>query len=128
MPGFYLAIPCIWEGKALNAKNWRAIDRDGYAATFPRYAAQVALYQFFFNKLNPALITCVNADTCEILHFLLPFNAALAERTIERVKAIIAATQAGDLLPRAYSDPDDWRCCVCGHRNRCWGAAYASGS
>src|SRR5262245_44411 len=29
LPGAYLIFPLIWERKATNAKNWRAIERDG---------------------------------------------------------------------------------------------------
>ena len=64
-PGVELATPALWEHKALNAKNFRAVERDGLAKVFPRYAAQVALYQAFLDVTNPALVTIVNADTCE---------------------------------------------------------------
>jgi hypothetical protein len=57
MPGVHVAVPCVWECKALNRKNWRAVNKDGFAKTFPRYATQVAVYQHFLNKSNPALIT-----------------------------------------------------------------------
>jgi hypothetical protein len=120
MPGAYLAPPCVWECKALNAKNFRAVVRDGLAKVFPKYAVQIALYQRFFDKTNPALVTCVNADTCEPLHFTLPFNAERAERGIDRAAAIIAATRAGELLPRFTTDPEDWRCKICAFREKCW--------
>ena len=71
LPGAYLPFPCVWEAKALNAKNWRAVARDGLATVFPRYAVQVAIYQFYLGKPNPALITCVNANTCEVAAFRL---------------------------------------------------------
>src|SRR5215472_14961813 len=44
LPGAYLIYPLVWEHKAVNAKNWRAVERDGLEKTFPQYAAQVALY------------------------------------------------------------------------------------
>jgi hypothetical protein len=120
LPGVYFVFPAIWECKALNAKNWRAVDRDGFAKTFPRYATQVALYQRYLNKPNPALVTCVNADTCEALHFALPFSAERAAAETERAALIIEATRAGELLPRFTNDPNDWRCRICAHRERCW--------
>ena len=43
LPGAYLIYPLIWEHKAVNAKNWRAVERDGLEKAFPQYAAQVAL-------------------------------------------------------------------------------------
>ena len=123
LPGVYLPLPCVWEAKALNAKNFRAVDKNGFAQVFPRYAIQVALYQRFLDKTNPALITCVNADTCEVLHLALPFSAKLADEAVERARTIIAATRAGELLPRFTSNSDDWRCKICSHRQRCWGSS-----
>ena len=93
MPGAYLALPCVWEHKALNAKNFRAVARDGLARIFPRYSVQVCLYQKFLDKMNPALVTCVNSDTCETLHFALPYDAELAGLWTERAAEIIAATR-----------------------------------
>jgi hypothetical protein len=126
MPGSYLATPCVWECKGLNNKNFRAVARDGLERTFPRYAAQIWIYQKYLDKLNPALFTCVNADTCEQLNFSFPYNAALADLWTERAAGINAATRKGELLPRAYSDPQDWRCRICSHHTRCWGGGNAS--
>jgi hypothetical protein len=120
MPGAYLALPCVWECKALNAKNFRAVARDGLTKVFPRYSVQISLYQRFLAKENAALVTCVNADTCELLHFTLPFDQATAELWTARAADIIAATRKGDLLPRFTSNSNDWRCRICGHRERCW--------
>jgi hypothetical protein len=119
MPEAY-AFPCVWECKALNAKNWRAVERDGFAKVFPRYAVQISLYQAHLHKQNPALVTCVNADTCELLHFSLPFNDAMASLWTGRAAEIIAATRKGELLPRFTNDPTDWRCRICDQRDRCW--------
>jgi hypothetical protein len=121
MPGIHFPLPAIWEAKALNAKNWRAVARDDLAKVFPKYAVQVAVYQYFLGKPNAALITCVNADTCEVLHFSLPFNATRAALAIERAERIVAATRAGELLPRFTDNPNDLRCRLCNFRPRCWG-------
>ena len=122
LPRVYLPTPCVWEHKAINSKNFRAVVRDGFPRTFPRYGVQVALYQRFLDKPNPALISVVNADTCETLHFTLPYDARLAETWVERAAGIIAATRRGELLPRAYDSPEDWRCKICEFTHaRCWG-------
>jgi hypothetical protein len=120
LPGTYLIHPAIWECKAINARGWRAVERDGLEKTFPQYAAQVALYQAYLDITNPALFTAVNADTCERLHLLVPFNAERAQLWSDRAVNIIEATRAGELLPRAYDDPADWRCRICPHKERCW--------
>jgi hypothetical protein len=116
----YVNYPFIWECKALNAKNWRALAKHGLEKEFPRYAAQVALYQAYLRLHNPALFSAINVDTCEQLHFWVPFNAERAQLWSDRAANIIAATRAGELLPRSYKDSTDWHCRVCPHRERCW--------
>jgi hypothetical protein len=115
--------PAVWECKAVNNKNFRAVARNGFAETFPRYAIQVSIYQRFLSKTNPALITCVNANNCEVLHLALPFDAKRAQQAVDRADLIIAATRAGELLPRLTNDSSDWRCRVCSHHKRCWGTS-----
>jgi hypothetical protein len=114
-----LTTPAVWEHKALNAKNFKAVERDGLAKVFPRYAGQVAIYQSFLDVLNPALITIVNSDTCERLHFTVAFDARLAQETIDRAVEVIRATRAGELLPRLDPELEDFRCKMCSHRERC---------
>ena len=115
-----LRYPCIWEHKCLNAKGWRAIERDGLSGLYAVYAAQVAVYQAYLDVTNAALFSVVNADTCERLHFLVPFDAALAQATSDRAVTIIEATKAGELLPRIREDPQDWHCRMCPFARRCW--------
>jgi hypothetical protein len=115
-----LHYPCIWEHKCLKAKGWKAVERDGLTGLYASYAGQVVLYQAYLDCTNPALFTVLNADTCERVHFLIPFDAALAQTMSDRAVTVIQATKAGELLPRITDDPDDWRCKMCGHRERCW--------
>jgi len=117
----YVNYPFVWECKGLNSKNWRALSRNGLEKEFPRYAAQVALYQAYLKLTNPALFSAINADTCELLHFWVPFDAERAQLWSDRAANIIAATRAGDLLPRAYKDPEKFPCKICPHVARCWG-------
>jgi len=120
LPGTYLIYPLIWEHKALGSKGWKKLERDGLIKAFPEYAAQVALYQAYLNITNAAFFTALNADTCERIHFLVPFDAERAQAAIDRAVAIIEASRAGHLLPRFTDDADDWRCVMCSHRDRCW--------
>jgi hypothetical protein len=121
LPGVHLMLPAIWECKMIYAKGWRALVKDGLAKTYPKYATQIALYQHYLDKQNPALLTAINADSCEALHLLVPYDRARAEQAIERIVEVIAATKEERLLERAYSDPSDFRCVSgCGHASRCW--------
>jgi hypothetical protein len=116
-----IGYPCLWEHKAVNAKGWRGLDRDGLVKAYPQYAAQVSLYQHFLGvEENPAIFTVVNADTCERLHILVPYDAGLTRATIKRAETVIEATRAGELLPRFTTNQDNWRCRMCGHKDRCW--------
>ena len=115
-----LIYPCVWEHKALKAKSWRAIERDGLTGLYEVYAAQVAIYQAYLDVVHPALFTITNADTCERLSFLVPFNPVLAQAMSDRAVTVIEATRAGELLPRVTDDPDHWICRMCAHKNRCW--------
>jgi hypothetical protein len=111
----------LWEHKALGAKGYRSIERDGLEKAYPAYAAQISLYQYFLGvDENPAILTVVNADTVERLHLLVPFDAERARAWVQRAETIITATRAGELLARLTDDQDDWRCKMCGHRERCW--------
>src|SRR5262245_29906979 len=60
LPGTYLIYPAIWEHKALNAKGWRDVERDGLEKNHSHYLAQVSLYQAYLNITNPALFTVTN--------------------------------------------------------------------
>jgi hypothetical protein len=115
-----LKYPAIWEHKTLKAKGWKAIERDGLTGLYAPYGGQVALYQAYLDCTNAALFTVLNADSCERLHFLVPFDAQLAQLTSDRAVTIIQATRAGELLSRISEDPEDWRCRMCSHRERCW--------
>jgi hypothetical protein len=118
LPG--LRYPCIWEHKCLGAKGWKAIERNGLTGLYEPYAAQVAIYQAYLDVTNPALFSIVNADSCERLHFPVPFDAELAQQFSDRAVTVIEATRAGELLPRITEDPTDWRCKMCSHKERCW--------
>jgi len=54
LPGAYLIYPCLWEHKAINAKGWRALERDGLEKAYPQYYAQCLLYMAYLNVTNPA--------------------------------------------------------------------------
>jgi hypothetical protein len=119
LPG--VGYPCLWEHKCLGAKGWRSIEREGVEKAYPQYAAQVWIYQAYLDITeHPALFTVTNADTCERLHVIVPFNAEQAQACSDRAVTVIQATQAGELLPRITDDSTGWHCKMCGHHERCW--------
>ncbi|EFH13582.1 hypothetical protein ACFFMP_16470 [Pseudoroseomonas cervicalis] len=124
IPG--MAFPALWECKTMNAKAWRETSSKGVAAAKPIYAAQIAVYQAYMDASvpgvadNPALFTAINKDTAELHHELVPFNAELAQRMSDRAVRILAATDAGELLPRVAAQADHFECRFCPWAKRCW--------
>jgi len=116
-----LGYPCIWEHKCLGDKGWRALDRNGLETAYPHYVAQVLMYmRYLGNTEHPAIFTATNANTCERLHVLVPFDPVAARAWIDRAEVIIDATRAGELLPRLAKTPTNPICCKCSHTERCW--------
>jgi len=95
--------------------------RHRLARSRPVYAAQVALYQAYLGlHEQPALFTAVNADSMQIHAEAVPFDAALAQRMSDRALRVVEATDAGELLPRAFHDPTHFECRSCAWQDRCW--------
>ena len=120
--GAYLNYPFLWECKCLNAKNWRAIERDGLEKAFPQYAAQVSLYQAYLDMTNPALFTVVNADTCERS----ASSGCRSMPSVRRNGAIAPSTSSRQPAPasccRAPTTIRKIGAAACAsHKERCWG-------
>lgn len=113
--------PALWENKCLGSKSWRELEKNRLAVAKPVYAAQLAVYQAYLElHEHPALFTAVNADTMEIYAELVPFDAALAQRMSDRALKVVSATEAGELLPRAFNDVTHFECRMCVWQDRCW--------
>ena len=115
------AYPALWECKCLGAKSWRDLEKNKLAASKPVYHAQVVLYQAYLQlHEHPAIFTAINADTMEIYTELVPFDAVLAQRMSDRAVKVITATDAGELLPRAFHESTHFECRMCPWQDRCW--------
>ncbi len=113
--------PALWENKCLGSKAWREVQKHKLAIAKPVYASQIAIYQSYLGlHEHPALFTAVNADTMEIYAELIPFDATLAQRMSDRAVRVIQATEAGELLPRAFADSTHFECKFCAWAERCW--------
>lgn len=119
IPG--LAYPCLWENKCLGSSGWKKIEKYGLKSAYPVYYDQCQLYQAYLGLAqNPALFTAENADTCHMLFLTVPFDAAAAQAASDRAVLVLRATEAGEMLDRIASKPDDWRCKMCSHKDFCW--------
>lgn len=115
------AWPAIWEHKALGAKGYKEIVRQGLKKARPGYYAQVQIYMAYLGLAeNPAMFTITNADTCEQEHLPVAFDPQEAQRMSDRAVRIIKATDAGELLPRPFKDRTHMECKWCPFAERCW--------
>jgi hypothetical protein len=99
-----IAFPALWEHKTLGAASWKDVVKRGVVLSKPVYAAQIALYQAYLDLPEPALFTALNRDTWELHVELVLFDASLAQTMSDRAVAVVRASEAGDLLPRASAD------------------------
>jgi hypothetical protein len=113
--------PALWENKVLGAKGYASLAKHGVAKAYPKYAAQVAVYQAYLQLAeNPAIFTALNADTMELHVEFVPFDQALAQSNIDKAAMVLAACDHGETLPRVAEDTDSFSCKFCPYRGVCW--------
>lgn len=113
--------PALWEHKTLGAKGFNQLKKHGIAKAYPKYAAQVATYQAYFQLAeNPAFFTALCADTMAIHLELVPFNQALAQECMDKAANILTACDHGETLPRITDDPTSFYCRFCPFQEVCW--------
>lgn len=118
-PDIGVAWPALWEHKALNAKSWNDLVKNGLQTSKLVYFGQVQLYMAYM-ELTVALFTALNKDTEELYHEIVPFDAAEAQRLSDKAVAVIRAAECGELLPRIAANADFYLCRMCPYAERCW--------
>jgi len=113
-----IELPALWENKCLGAKGWKKLAEEKLQKYSATYYAQVQIYMHYLG-LERTLFTAVNADTMEIYHEVVLFDAMEAGLAIARVAAVINATAEGRLLQRVSQDPAFWICRFCDWREVC---------
>jgi len=114
-------VPALWESKTLGSKGFNQLKKHGIAKAYPKYAAQVATYQAYFQLAeNPAFFTALCSDTMEIHLELVPFNQTLAQACMDKAATILTACDHGETLPRITDDPASFACRFCPFKEVCW--------
>ncbi|MDX1950296.1 MAG: hypothetical protein SFT90_07365 [Rickettsiales bacterium] len=125
---YNLTFPMLWECKSMNNKYFNETVKKGLVISKPIYAAQIATYQAYMEGTiagisnNHCWFTAVNKDNSEIYHELIPFNQQLAQNSSDRAVNIIAASEAGETLPKISNDPCYFECKMCSYNKTCWRA------
>ena len=113
--------PALFEAKCLGAKGYAQLVKHGVAKAYPKYAAQVAVYQAYLQLAeHPAVFVALNADTCDIHVEFVPFNQVLAQENIDKAAQVLEATSHGEVMPRVTDDPDSFSCKFCPYSELCW--------
>jgi hypothetical protein len=112
--GVGLPYPALWEAKGLNDRSWSDLAKRGLQAAHPAYYGQTNLYMGYLG-LMACLFTAMNKNTAEILHELVPYDRAEAQRLVDRAVDVIR----GALLPRIAAAPVQ-RCEFCKFKSTCW--------
>lgn len=114
-----LKYPAMWEHKAVGAKTFRQVKKDGLKKARPKYWSQIHTCMAYLN-LEQTVFTITNLDDGEQLNLIYSLEPEEAQRMTDRAVRIIEATRAGDQLPRPYADKSFFECRWCPFAERCW--------
>lgn len=115
-----MAVPALWENKALGGKSWKDTVAKGVKKSKPVYYAQMQLYMAYLEVgENPGLFTAVNRDTGEIYAELVPFDQAAAQAASDRGARVVSTVDPTE-APRVAREATDFRCKFCDYADRCW--------
>lgn len=114
-------LPALWECKCLGHKWWQKARKETLRSSHPKYFAQMQLYMHGLHLEN-GLITCVDADTCELYHEQVTYDADIAVKLLQRAQRVLAAKDNGELLPRGETSPAAMACRMCRWSGPCWRA------
>lgn len=114
-----IPLPALWECKCLNAKSTAKAVKDKIRVSHPRYYNQVQLYMGEMG-LSHCLFTVVSADSMELHHELIPYDAATHKAMMDRAWRILQALDSGTLVMRGLRDSACFECRYCDFATRCW--------
>lgn len=114
-----LRYPAMWEHKAVGAKTFREIKKDGLKKARPKYWSQIHTCMAYL-ALEQTVFTVTNLDSGEQLNLIYDLEPEEAQRMTDRAVRIIQSTRAGELLPRPFAKPDHFSCKWCAFAARCW--------
>lgn len=112
-------LPLLWEHKCLGAKNWKKVSTDKLKDYSSTYYIQTQIYMHYLG-LERCLFMATNADTMEIYHEIVPYLESEAQSARNRVARVLAATEAGEMVPRFTQDRNYYICKFCDFAGGCW--------
>lgn len=116
-----IPLPALWECKCLGSKGAKALAKDRCQGAYPKYYRQVQVLMGEMG-LERCLFTALCADTMELRHELIAYDAATHRAMVDRAQRILAAVSHAEIVPRGFL-AEDWQCKCCPWIKTCRGAA-----
>lgn len=114
-----LPYPLLLEVKNINNRAWNDLVKHGLERSKEVYHAQVHIYMGYFNLQN-CLFVAENADTCDRLWLLVPYDRRRAQEVSDRAVSIVMRGDSAPLPPRIAKSQDFYICRMCDRHTQCW--------
>lgn len=111
--------PLLWECKTLKASSWRELQKHRCEVVCPKYHAQIQIYLHFVKYKN-CLLSCLNKDTSELHHELVPYEEKAAVSYVERAHDILEGLENDQEPSRLGRNAEYFECRMCRFHDRCW--------
>ena len=114
--------PAGWECKGVNDDGYEKFMEHGLKSAYPAYYDQVSQYATYLDLTNQYVVFVINMNDMRIGVELIEFDAGRAQYVSDKAVRIIEAETHGELLPRAFPNPDFYKCRAgwCEFREKCW--------
>ena len=114
--------PALWEAKSIQSKDWKLLVKNKVKTKYLTYYTQIQIYQKYFNLTkNPAIFSAINRDSLEIYWEKINYDPDFMVLIDAKMKRILNACEAGELLPRMSQDPNFYICKhFCSYGKRCF--------
>jgi len=114
-----IALPSVWEHKAMKDDQWKKLQKEKLKKFSSTYHGQVMI-EMHYMKISQTLFSATNANTMEIYHEMIPYDASEAAMIMAKIARVFDATHLGELLPRISADNSYYLCKYCPFYNICW--------
>jgi hypothetical protein len=114
-----LPYPLLLEIKNINNASWNHLVKHGLEKSKEIYHAQVHLYMAYFGLEN-CLFCAENADTCDRLWLMVPYDRRRAQEVSDKAVAIVTRGLTSKLPDRIARNEDYYICRMCERWHQCW--------
>ena len=125
-PGFTNGLWVTLECKSMGAEKALEVERDGVAAVYPAYMAQIGLYSLRLHQMElvshpgRGVFGMMDRDGRSLPPERVAWKKEDTDGTLERLAEVVKAAQAGE-LPEHPHPQSSSECRYCNYHTTCWG-------